>query len=266
MVRMITAPSNLNGNPSGFKSSFYSEAEHDIKQYKKSDEDFSHLANLEPIEDTGKVGYKNPGWKAIHQFCKAVNNEELTRDDFGLYDVADEHQAAYYHLCSLKPEDMGERVVRSLDLLHSKRDQQIRDRDYDPDSKGQFRSPGTRRSGNYTYSDEQISKAVKVVLDGGTIRDAASEVDADYSHLANVLKSKYKFVVSKLVRAANSAKGMEILKKSTELGMSRTEVARRMGIDHRTASNYVKLYRSGEPITYELSAETRKVLEKCPPT
>lgn len=264
MVKMLSVHSVNNGKAYSYKSSFYSEADHDIKQYRKPDDDFSHLLDSEPIEDTGKQGYKNPGWKAIHQFCKAVNNRELTRDDFGLYDVADEHQEAYYYLCGLKSEDMGGRVVAALDLLHSERDKQIRNRDYDPNSKGKFRTSRTRRPGNYSYSTDQIAGAIKSILDGGTVKEAAAAMDADYSHLASVLKAKYKFEASKLIRASNSAKGMEILKKSKELGMSRTEVARRMGIDHRTASNYVKLYRSGETTAYELSAETRKVLEKYP--
>lgn len=261
MVKLLSVNSINNGRAYTYKSSFYSEAKHDIKQYRKSDDDFSYLLDGEPIEDTGKQGYKNPGWKAIHQFCKAVDNKELTRDDFGLYDVADEHQEAYYYLCGLKSEDMGDRVLGTLDRLHKRRDQQIRDRDYDPNSKGKFRTSVTRRPGNYTYPTEQVAGAIRSILDGSTIKEAAAAMGADYSHLANVLKTKYKFEASKLIRANNSSTGKKILDLMEELGITKKEASERMGIESRTASNYTNLYNSGEPTVYELSAETRSIMK-----
>ena len=267
MVRMAYTHSTSSSGGARSKVSFYSEAEHDIKQYKRSDDYAVYDFNSDEYEEVNDAPIKNPGWKAIRAFTKAVQNKELTKDDYGLYDVADEHQLAYYFAANSKKEDLGDRVLKALDLLHEIRAEQVRSGCYEKDSGGNFRTHHRKRRGDYTYPQDKLRLAAKMILMGEDLKDAAEAVDADYTHLGQVLKKKFDLSLMDVRRCGNSRLGKEAAR-MRDAGAEWSEISRILRPeapshgDNRVIRTWIKLYESGAPTEYTKSDELKELLNE----
>ena len=265
MVRMVSHHSTSSRDGIKSKTTYYSEAEHDLKDYRREADDFTVYEFTGEHREFNDPVLKNPGSQALKAMAKAIKNKELTKDDFGLYDVNDEHQSAYHFATHQRKEELSAEVIDALDLLHEIRAEQVRSGNYDKDSKGQFRSPHRKRRGDYTYPVEKRRLAAKLILRGETLIDAALAIDADVGHLGQLLKKKYDLTAAGVKSCNDSRLGREA-KRMREEGVTWERISQilrpnaKSHTDLRTLKKWIEKFDSGVPTDYPISDRLKELL------
>jgi len=208
-------------------------------------------------------GMKSPGWKKLLGLCRAIKKRELTKDDFGLYDVEREHQLAYNYLVSLYTEDIGERAAKCINDLHLIRKFQIKNKDYVANKDGKYRTPTGREPGTNRIDDDSIRKAVNMIMNGGTFDSASSAVGCAKSNLGEALRKRYKFSAIELIQTRNAKYGERYFEMK-KTGKSWGQIAKEenCGEDtvRRRVDGYRKFLREGKPLEMKFSDEMKKLM------
>jgi len=208
-------------------------------------------------------GMKSPGWKKLLGLCRAIKKRELTKDDFGLYDVGREHQLAYTYLVGLYTEDIGERAAKCINELHMIRKFQVKKNDYVANKEGKYRTPIGREPGSGRIDDDSIRKAVKMIMNGETIASASAEIGCAMSNLGEALRIRYKFSPIEFIRTKNANLGKKFVDMK-KAGKSWNQIAReqKCGVDsvRRRVDSYTNFLSQGKPLEMKFSKELKEVM------